>query len=237
MGEQNPTFKSWIDLKVGFNELCILPLCKYHWNITIRFHFFLFSWFLWVFMSCQKVALESSSKESRFYSRLVNCDRAISVGDDGDFSEFEPPNPLEMIDLSWKAPMCLMTSHVSKQPFGEETQERHVSWWVQGWFGTIWLQLVKINYKDCNDMGRIVSNGLYYTVDVITHGVYIFYTMWMWLHIMHNTIFLNSGYSSSKTVASQDKAIVTVFPLLTLGMDAIVLHPIELNLLSLSAYQ
>lgn len=58
-------------------------------------------------MSCQKVALESSSKESRFYSRLVNCDRAISVGDDGDdgeFSEFEPPNPLEMIDLSRKAP-------------------------------------------------------------------------------------------------------------------------------------
>ena len=48
-------------------------------------------------MSCQKVALESSSKESRFYSR---CDD----GDDGDVSEFEPPNPLEMIDLSRKAP-------------------------------------------------------------------------------------------------------------------------------------
>ena len=41
------------------------------------------------------------------------------------------------------------------------------------------LQLVKINYKDYNDMGRIVSNGLYHTADVITHGVYIFYTMWM----------------------------------------------------------
>ena len=46
--------------------------------------------------------------------------------------------------------------------------------------GTIWVTTSKlINYKDKNDMGRIVSNGLYYTADVITHGVYIFYTMWM----------------------------------------------------------
>lgn len=140
--------------------------------------------------------------------------------------------------IHWKWLIWVGKHHVfdvSTQPFGEETQERHVSWWVHGWlmvqFG---LQLVKINY---NDMGCIVSNGLHYTADVITHGVYIFYTMWMWLHIMHNTIFLNSSYSLSKTVASQDKAIVTVFPLLTLGMDAIVLHPIELNLLSLSACQ
>lgn len=59
--------------------------------------------------SCQKVAGLFILQEGVFrpYFRLMNCDRAISVGDNGDngdVSEFEPPNPLEMIDLSRKAP-------------------------------------------------------------------------------------------------------------------------------------